>query len=119
MGQLMVPRIFLIGVLAAAALFGVYGDFPSSVRALLALPYLLAVPGLAWLSGSAGNLNPMDQAIVSVALTLAMETVLGTLLLMCGQWSTRLAFGMLLAATIAGLACTWTNRRSARREPVD
>jgi len=111
----MASRILLIGVLTAAALFGVYGDFPGSIRAVLAFPYLVAVPGFAWMTdGKGGRIKPVDQFVVSVALTLAMETTLGAFLLMWGQWWPQLFFGMLLAATLAGLAFTSARDRPAR-----
>jgi hypothetical protein len=104
------PRILLVAVLTTAALFGVYGNFSGPIKASLALPYLLAIPGLSWLSRR-GNLKIVDRAVISVSLTMAMEVAIGTLLLVCGLWSPQVGFGMLLAATVAGLACTWTHDR--------
>src|SRR5262245_6520122 len=116
MDRLMAPRTLLIGVLTAAALFGVFGEFQEPISALLAFPYLVAVPGLAWMSdGGGGHVKPVDQFVVSVGLTLAMEITLGTFLLMCGQWSPRLLFGMLLVAMAVGLAFTSLRGRSAGR----
>ena len=106
----MAPRNFLVGVLTIAALLGVYGNFSGPLKASLVLPYLLAVPGLAWLSRR-GNLKIADRAVISVGLTMAMEIAIATLLLVCGIWSPRIGFGMLLAATVAGLAFTWTHDR--------
>src|SRR5438552_16193353 len=110
MDRMKVPKILLVGVLTIAAVFAIYGSFADAVRAPLALPFLLAIPGLAWLS-CAGDLEVADLAVLSVGLTLAIETAIGTLFLLCGLWSPQAGFGILLAVTVAGLVWTWTCSR--------
>ena len=110
MDRLKASKILLVGVLTIAAVFAVYGGLVGPLRAPLALPFLLAVPGFAWLS-CLGNLKASDVAVLSIALTFAMEIAIGTLLLLCGLWSPQAGFGILLALTVAGLVCTWSSGR--------
>jgi len=110
MDRLKASKILLVGVLTIAAVFAVYGGIEGPARAPLALPFLLAIPGFAWLS-CPGNLKATDVAVSSIALTFAMEIAIGTLLLLCGLWSPQAGFEILLGMTAAGLVCTWTCNR--------
>jgi len=107
MDRLKASKILLIGALTIAAVFAIYGGLVGLVRAPLALPFLLVIPGFAWLN-CPGNLKVADLAVLSIGLTLAMEIAIGTILLLCGLWSPQAGFGILLAVTGAGLVCTWT-----------
>jgi len=98
-------RALILFALAGAAIAADYAEMPAATRPLLALPFLLAGPGLAWLNRSRDLTIPVSAAIV-VGLSLAVETVIGTILLLCGFWSPQVGLGMLLAITVAGLLCS-------------
>jgi hypothetical protein len=110
MDQLIAPRILAVGTLTLSALVGVYGTFSGYLQMGLVLPFLLAIPGLAWVSRH-GTLTVLDLAVFSIGLTLAMETTIASILLVCGLWSTQATVGIMIGATAVGLACTWTHDR--------
>ena len=98
-------RALILLALAAAAIAAHYVEVSHGVRVLAALPFLLAGPGLAWLS-DAGDLDIPEFVAIAIGLSLAMEAVIGSLLLIGGLWSPQVGFGLLLAASVAGLAYT-------------
>jgi hypothetical protein len=113
-------RAFVLCALAAAAIAADYAAVSAAMRAMLTLPFLLAGPGLAWLSRP-GDLKIAAFAATVISLSLAMETAIGSLLLVCGLWSPQAGLGMLLFATVAGLLSTGsgdaqTGQHSRRRE---
>lgn len=98
-------RALILLALAAAAIAAHYAEVPHGVRVLAALPFLLVGPGLAWLNGTV-DLDIPEFVAVAVGLSLAMEAVIGSVLLIGGLWSPQVGFGLLLAASMAGLAYT-------------
>jgi hypothetical protein len=106
------PRALILLALAGAAITANYPAVPADMHPLLALPFLLVGPGIAWLSRP-DQLNFAASAAVAVSLTLAIETAIGTLLVVCGFWSPQAGLGMLLVISVAGLICTGNNRRNA------
>jgi hypothetical protein len=109
----MMPRIILIGALTIAAMLAAYGDLPDPIGAPLVLAFLTSVPGLSWISRT-NRLNLMEVCVVSVGLSLALDTVIGTLLAF-GLWSPRAGFAALVAATAVGLLCTWRQDRRGEK----
>jgi len=111
-------RALILFALAGAAIAADDAEVPADMRPLLALPFLLVGPGLAWLSRS-DELNFAASAAVAVSLTLAIETAIGALLLLCGLWSPPVGFGMLLAISVAGLFCTGNGRTKSPAASVE
>jgi hypothetical protein len=101
----MMVRASTLLVLAAAAIAAHYAEVPHAVRVLTALPFLLVGPGLVWLN-RAGDLAVPALVAAAVGLSLAMEAVIGSLLLISGLWSPQAGFGILLVTSVAGLAYT-------------
>ena len=105
----MMPRVILVGALTIAAAAAVYGVVPRPLGAAFVLAFLLAIPGLAWMSWL-DDLSVAETCVVSVGLSLALDIVVGCLLVF-GLWSPPVGFAALVAATAAGLL--YTGRRDA------
>jgi len=101
----MMARVILVGALTIAAAAAVYGAVPRPLGASFVLVFLLAIPGLAWMSWL-DDLSVAETGVVAVGLSLALDIVVGCLLVF-GFWSPRVGFAALVAATAAGLLCTW------------
>jgi hypothetical protein len=97
-------RVLLVGALTAAALLAGYGAIPRPLGVPFVLAFLLMAPGLAWIDPF-DQLDPAEQCIVSVGLSLALDTIVGCFLAF-GLWSPLGGLGALVAATAAGLACS-------------
>jgi len=111
-------RALILLALAGAAIAADYAGAPAEMLPLLALPFLLVAPGLAWLSRS-DELDIAASAAVAVGLSLAIETAIGVLLLACGLWSLQVGLGVLLAVTVAGLFCTGSGRKRNSASSVE
>jgi hypothetical protein len=96
-------RVILVGALTTAALLAVAGVVPRPLGVPLVLAFLLAIPGLSWMS-LPDHLSIAEVCIVSIGLSLALDTVVGCFLVF-GLWSPQVGFGALVAATAAGLIC--------------
>lgn len=114
----MTARALILLALAGAAIAADYAEVPAEIRPLLALPFLLAAPGLAWLSHS-DELDIAASVAIAVGLSLAIETAVGVLLLACGLWSLQVGLGVLLAVTAAGLFCTGRGRKRNAASSVE
>ena len=101
----MMARALLVGALTVAAAAAVYGGVPRPLGAAFVLAFLLAIPGLAWMSWL-DELSVAESCVVAVGLSLALDIVVGCLLVF-GFWSPPAGFAALVAATAAGLLCTW------------
>jgi hypothetical protein len=100
----MMPRVILVGALTIAAVAAVYGVVPRPLGAAFVLAFLFVTPGLAWMSWL-DDLTVAETCVVSVGLSLALDIVVGCLLVF-GLWSPQVGFAALVAATAAGLLCT-------------
>ena len=101
----MMARVIIVGALTSAAAAAVYGVVPRPLGAAFVLAFLLAIPGLAWMSWL-DDLSVAETCVVSVGLSLALDIVVGCLLVF-GLWSPPVGFAALVAVTAAGLLCTW------------
>lgn len=74
---------------------------------VLVLPYLLVVPGLA-MSLHMGAMEPEFRALVSVAASCVIGTVVSGVLLLTGHWSTSIAFFVIAGvSTVAAVTHRW------------
>jgi len=79
---------------------------PSGATALpLMLPYLLIVPGLIWLA-PVGGLRLGELIVLSIALSLAVDVSVASLLVLQGGWSARAEFAFVGLVTLTGLVVT-------------
>lgn len=101
----MMARVLLVGALTVAAAAAVSGVVPRPLGATFVLAFLLVIPGLAWMSWS-GDLSIAETCVVAVGFSLALDIVVGCLLAF-GMWSPPAGFAALVAATAAGVLCTW------------
>lgn len=88
-------------VFAALSTLVVITGTPAGLRPVLAFLFLLLAPGLAY-----ARLLPAEDGIVlvtlAVALSLAIDTVVGMALLYMGQWSFVTAFLIIAAISLVG-----------------
>lgn len=86
---------------------------PSGAAALpLMLPYLLIVPGLIWLS-PVGGLRLGELIVLSIALSLAVDVTVASLLVLQGGWSARAQFAFVGLVTLTGLIVTRAGTRTS------
>jgi len=112
MDRLTVCVALLLGI-AISATFAAWQQVSGTAPTALMFPFLLVGPGLGWL-GRASSLTAADLVIAAVGLSLALCAVVSSLLLICGLSSPLTGLGLLIAASLAGVLCTWTGevRRS-------
>jgi uncharacterized membrane protein len=107
-GSALLGAIAAAGVLAAIlAAAGASG----APRAIVALPFLLIGPGLAWVRLLRLD-DPMTELALAVTVNLALEAIVATALLVTGLWSPGLALAMMVAITLAASAAAFARRRN-------
>jgi hypothetical protein len=95
------PAVLLLAAAGVSAVTYL-GVWPSA-RAAIALPFLVVCPGLAWTRLL--RIEPvLNEVLLGVALSLALDTVVSTSLLYVHVPSARASLGVLLAITLGGLA---------------
>jgi hypothetical protein len=107
MDRLIEPRILAV-LLAAGAALGIFVLPPGPTRAILVLPFFLAAPGSAWCSG-AGLSGPVCVAF-AIAVSLALDILVATALLLSGSWSPITGFGVLVATTLLPVISSMASR---------
>lgn len=107
-GSALLGAIAAAGVLAAIlAAAGASG----APRAIVALPFLLIGPGLAWVRLLRLD-DPMTELALAVTVNLALEAIVATALLVTGLWSPGLALAMMVAITLAASAAGFARLRN-------
>jgi hypothetical protein len=107
-------RAIIISAIAISALATIMPPIFPAASSLQALPFLLAGPGLAWL-GNIRNLKVLQIAALAIGVSLAAETLIGTLLFTFGRWSPQIGHGLLILLTLLGVFVTWRREGEGRR----
>jgi len=105
-------RAIVIAAIALSAVATIVPPITPAASSLQALPFLFLGPGLAWM-GNIRNLKLLQVAALAIGISLAAETLIGTLLFMLGRWSPQIGHGLLILLTLLGILVTW--RRSDER----
>lgn len=95
------PLLLLAVVLALAGAFA--AGWASTPRAVLAVAFLLACPGLA-IAPLIGLAGVPATLTVAVVLSISLDTIVAAALLYAGAWSPATAFAILASVTVAGAA---------------
>jgi hypothetical protein len=82
----------------------------------VALPFLVFCPGMAW-ARLLGVRPELNEILLAVALSLAIDTIVATALLYAHQPSEQASLAALVAITIGGLLADPSLRRSLVRRP--
>lgn len=109
------PFLIVVGGLLLALL--VQLDVNSPARQLLAVGYLLFCPGMAWIPLLSIE-NRFMQITLAIALSIALTTLVGLLLLYTNTYSTLSALYTILLLNSVGIVVNWyVTRTSARTQP--
>lgn len=84
-------------------------DVASSLRSLLAVAYLLLGPGLVMVN-LLGFRQPLPALALAVAVSLGLETVIVTALLVTGTWTPGRALAIIVAITVVAAALEVTGK---------
>jgi uncharacterized membrane protein len=102
------PAMILLSTVAVSVV--TYAGIWPSVRPVVALPFLVLCPGMAW--ARLLRVEPeLNQILLAVALSLAIDTIVSTALLYAHQPSAEASVGALIAITVGGLLADPTLRR--------
>lgn len=94
--------LLLLASVAALGLALLAGG-ASATRSVLAIWFLLACPGLA-LAPLLRLHDALGTVTVAITLSIAIDTIVASVLVYCGAWSAVAAFAILAAVTVAGAA---------------
>ena len=94
------PAAILLWTVAVSVV--TYGAVWPSARPVVALPFLVVCPGMAW-TRLLGLKPAMTELLLAVALSLAIDTLVSTALLYAHLPSARATLGGLVAITLGGL----------------
>src|SRR5882762_5666264 len=94
------PAAILLSTVAVSVV--TYAGIWPSVRPVVALPFLVLCPGMAWARLLRVD-TELNTVLVGVALSLAIDTIVSTALLYAHQPSVRVNLGVLVAITVGGL----------------
>ena len=94
------PAAILLST-AAVSVITYAGIWPSA-RPVVAVPFLVLCPGLAWARLLRVD-NEVNTVMLGVALSLAIDTIVSTALLYLHQPSVQVNLGALVAITVGGL----------------
>ena len=110
-------RVLAIGLIVTAlvSLVAVALDIGGPVRALVAIPFVLAGPGLA-MSLLMGTMSNEARILVAIAGSVATTTLVSLLLLLVGLWSGGL--GIAVLTTIVLLVCVDVLRRDPTEDEI-
>jgi uncharacterized membrane protein len=107
-------------LVTAACVASAAAGWHSPLRTVVALVFLLVVPG--WAVGELLGLasEPLYLLIAAIALSLSLDTCVSLSLLYAHAWSLSLATAVLVALTLAALAggCARGAWRARRRRPA-
>jgi len=102
--QALIPGFILVsGVITGVVAFS--GILPV-LRPILVFGFLLVCPGWAFVRLLPIQ-DPIQQAILAIALSLAIDTVVAVVLLYSGAWSSSTGLLILIAISIAGSLIRW------------
>lgn len=104
----------LAGFLTVSASLAIAVQPPVSIAAAMVLPFLLVAPGLAWLA-VVDHLRIEERIVVSIALSLALNIAVASVLALTGHWSPEFGFAILIILTIAGLMVADLRTRRFRK----
>jgi hypothetical protein len=110
-------RAAVVSAIAISALATIMPPISPATSSLQALPFLLVSPGLAWL-GNIRNMKILQIAALAIGLSLAAETLIGTLLFVFGRWSPQIGHGLLILLTLLGVLVTWRGEEHGSRRRV-
>ena len=109
------PAAILLSTVAVSVV--TYADIWPSVRPFVALPFLVLCPGLAW--ARLLRVEPeLNTILLGIALSLAIDTIVATVLLYAHQPSVQVNLGALVAITIGGLLADPNVRQALLRRPL-
>jgi uncharacterized membrane protein len=100
-----VLRICAMLAVTSGTAFAVALDWDSPIRTTLALGFMLFVPGLA-LTALLGVTDTLQRWALATAVSLAVETATGLVLLYAGGFSPDRVLAIVVALTVAALAVT-------------
>lgn len=86
-----------------AAVIVVLVEPPTSVRALVVLPWVFVVPGWAW-TRRVRLPDRVDALVLGLAVSAVLVVLIAGTMALIGAWSARWVFALLVAAALAGLA---------------
>ena len=113
--RLVWPAVLVVSTVAVSAVTFA-GVWPSA-RPVAALPFLVLCPGLAW--ARLLRVEPaLNEVLLGVALSLALDTIVSTALLYAHQPSAKASLGVLVAITLGGLLADTSVRALLLGRPV-
>jgi hypothetical protein len=104
------PAAMTLSALLVGAL--TFGDVDTAVRPIVTVWFLLVCPGLAVTRLFRLN-DPMSEAMLAVALSITLDSLVAGTMLYAGIWSPRVALGILIAVTIGG-SVLWSRGQGER-----
>ena len=108
------PAAILLSTVAVSVV--TYAGIWPSARPFVALPFLVFCPGMAW-ARLLGVRPELNEILLAVALSLAIDTIVATALLYAHQPSEQASLTALVVITIGGLLADPSLRRSLLRRP--
>ena len=94
------PAAILLSTVAVSVV--TYAGIWASLRPVVALPFLVVCPGMAWARLLRVE-TELNSVLLGVALSLAIDTIVSTALLYAHQPSVQVNLGALVAITVGGL----------------
>lgn len=91
--------VFISGLLAGVAVFF---EWPNPLRWIVVFLFLVFAPGVAFSHLFPGK-DQVEHAVLIIALSLAIDTLVAQLILYLGRWSPSLILLILLGISLAGV----------------
>lgn len=109
------PLIITVSALAAGAL--TFLDAMPAVRVVVGFWFLLVCPGMAYVRLLRIK-AVFFELVLAIALSIAINTIVAQALLLTGNWSTKVALGIVIATSVTGAAIQMVlpNRRRGRAQ---